>query len=360
MNRRRPAMLIANAAILVVGIAGLELIFGNWLNPSRLSRILVPKSIQLQYSIADLYPTPHPVITYSRDRYGLRGTHAAPADIQLLTVGGSTTDQRMVGDGDTWQAVLQREFAAAGKPIVVGNAGIDGQSTFGHLQNFRWWFPAIPGLAPDYILFYVGLNDFCKDEDYRCDELTADPSGFSVRKCIREKSAVWSVIRMVRGTWDALFVHEIGHRPIDLAALAWADRPLKTDYGFMEPRLEAYAERLRMLADLTRGFGAQPIFVSQPSRKYRTTPLGIEGRGGVFVFDGQEINGADYGHMMTRLNGVTESVANEKGVLFVDLATRDDWEDADFYDFAHMTPRGAAKVGRRLHEALRGLPEFSP
>jgi hypothetical protein len=39
----------------------------------------------------------------------------------------------------------------------------------------------------------------------------------------------------------------------------------------------SYAERLRILVDRSRKFGSEPIFVTQPSRKYRLTMNGVEG-----------------------------------------------------------------------------------
>jgi hypothetical protein len=54
--------------------------------------------------------------------------------------------------------VLQTCLAQNGAGLTVANAGVDGQSTVGHIMNFKWWFPNIPRLAPDYILFYLGLN----------------------------------------------------------------------------------------------------------------------------------------------------------------------------------------------------------
>lgn len=96
------AILGVNFALLGVGIAIVELAFGGWLKPAPLTRLLIPKAVTLQYDVSKLYPASNPVITYSRDPYGLRGRHACPAEVNLLTVGGSTTDQRMLRDGETW------------------------------------------------------------------------------------------------------------------------------------------------------------------------------------------------------------------------------------------------------------------
>lgn len=125
--RRVLWVVLVNGLVLVIGFVAVELTFGAWLNPNKLNRLNLVKSQTFQYDVSALYGTATPLIRYSRDRYGLRGDYDDnPARIELLTVGGSTTDQRFVSDGDTWQDVLQKQFAAAGTPVVVANAGVDG------------------------------------------------------------------------------------------------------------------------------------------------------------------------------------------------------------------------------------------
>jgi hypothetical protein len=74
-------------------------------------------------------------------------------------VGGSTTNLKYINDGETWQDIIQNKFKETGKDVVLANAGIEGASTISHIKSFDWWFPAIPGLNPEYIIFYVGIND---------------------------------------------------------------------------------------------------------------------------------------------------------------------------------------------------------
>jgi hypothetical protein len=120
----------------------------------------------------------------------------------------------------------------------------------------------------------------------------------------------------------------------------------------MDTRLADYANRLRILADKTEQIGAKPIFVSQPCRWYRKTAQGIEGQPEVRLYGKHEYNGVDLYRMIDRLDQVTANVAAEKKALFVDLAECDNWVDQDYYDFAHMTPSGAKKVGERLAAEL--------
>ena len=347
------AVLAVNFLLLAAGIVAVELIFGAWLDARHLNRLNILKDRVYNRDVSGLYDGDKPLITYSRDRHGLRGNYGSPGDIRILTVGGSTTDQRNIRDGQTWQDVLQRRFAQDGQTVAVANAGVDGQSSFGHIANFKWWFPDVPGLAPEYILFYVGLNDFHKDGPDRFDRFVSDGKNPSIADRIRDNSAIWHLLKTLDGVYKAMVVSKIGHQRVKFDEIKWVREPLQGNYDFMASRLDAYAERLRLLADLTRQAGAVPVFVTQPSRHYRVVAGGIEGEARVTLYDDRSLNGVDFRHAMRRSDGVMKAVAVEKGALFVDLAGRTEWVDADFYDLVHMTPQGAAKVGLFLYEALK-------
>jgi hypothetical protein len=353
--KRILAILAVNCLLLAVGLTIVEVIFGGWLDTRKLNRLNLLKDCVLQYDVSNLYNDLNPIIQYSRDKYGLRGTYGSPGNIKILTIGGSTTDQRYIRDGETWQDVLQERFRQTGVTLAVANAGVDGQSTYGHIKNFEWWFSNIPDLKPDYILSYVGLNDFHKEAGYRYDRLESADQIFSLKREVKENIALWHMVRTLRGAYEVMVVKKIGHRSISFSEVDWTRDPLQKDYGFMDSRLNEYASRLRILADMTYDLGAKPIFVSQISRKYRITPDGIVGHSNISSYDGYQINGVDYYHMMRRLDRVTEAVAREKNAFFVDLARHNGWIDTDFYDFAHMTPQGAHKVADLLYDALRNI-----
>jgi lysophospholipase L1-like esterase len=360
--KRILGILAVNALVLAAGVVAAELLFGGWLDARQVNRLNLVKDQVRKNDVSRLYQSKKPLITYSRDRYGLRGAYSSPGSIRILTLGGSTTDQRYIGDGETWQDVLQRRFEQAGLKVAVANAGVDGQSTFGHIANFKWWFPEIPGLAPEFILFYVGINDYHIDAADGFDRLVSDGRNPGIAERIRDNSAIWNLFRTLRGIYKAMVVSKIGHQRVDFDELQWVRGQLQPDYGFLAPRLDAYAARLRLLADLTYRAGATPIFVSQPTRHYRITSQGIEGSAEVTSYDHRGINGVDFYHVMRKLDGVARSVAIEKGAVFVDLASRREWVDLDFYDFVHMTPQGAAKAGLFLYEALKEnvVPERKP
>ena len=253
-----------------------------------------------------------------------------------MTIGGSTTDQRFITDGDTWQDVLAKEFASQGKTVSVVNAGIDGQSTVGHIRDFDWWFSSIPNLHARYFLFYVGINDFHMEDYNHYDDLL---NSNSVMATIRDNSALYYVFRTLRGVYQAQVVAQVSHRAIDFDHIQWTDHGLVSDHqAVMNPRLAGFRERLRILGDKVRAFGGVPICVTQTERKFKRLGDRLVGDAEVIRYDQTSINGVDQYQLMKILNQVTLEECNAIGGIGIDLAGELEFNDSDFYDFIHNTP----------------------
>lgn len=350
-------IVLINLLLLAFGLLGVELVFGNWLSPNRLNRLNLIRGVELRYDLGNLYPADNIEIIYKRDEFGLRGDYGRPDQIDFLTIGGSTTDQRYITEKATWQDVLQHDFRLNGTEVHIANAGMDGQSTFGHIKDFDWWFPSIPRLRPKFALFYIGINDFFLAENNPFDGLVkpqpAEPA--TLRQQIHEKSALYYLYRTLAG------IHEvrkdgIGHRRIDFSNLRWKDKPLASSHeGLMQARLQRYAERLRILNQKTRQLGAIPIYVTQPTARCRYSDGRVLGLDEESTFDGLRINGVDVCIMLQLLNKRTLEVCRETGGICVDLADELKFSDGDFYDYYHNTPQGTAKIGHFLYQRLSYL-----
>ena len=146
-----------NGSALIFLLVVVDLFLGDWFKPKPpVSQ--VPASIwgsKIIYDASAL--TGDPKITYTRDSKGYRNIGDYTNPNVVLTIGGSTTDQRYLSDGDTWQSILDSLF---NKKYQFVNGGVDGQSTFGHVYSINNWHSK--ELAPEKvkaILFYFGIND---------------------------------------------------------------------------------------------------------------------------------------------------------------------------------------------------------
>jgi len=96
--------------------------------------------------------------------------------------------------------------------------------------------------------------------------------------------------------------------------------------------------------------------MTQPSRIYKVIDGKITGLSKYsFVYDGIEINAADYFYMLRNINETTLAVCREMKGICINLADEIKWDDEDFYDYHHNTPRGTEKIGKYLYRNLRDL-----
>lgn len=349
-------ILVFNLAFIAVLVLVLELVFGDWFHPNKVDRLNLVRDCQKRYDASYLYDGANQIV-YTRDKWGLRGKYPSLGDIDIITLGGSATDQRYVTDGSTWQDVIAREFAAEGKDVSVVNAGVDGQSTFGHIKDFDWWFPTLPNFKPRYVLFYVGGNDIYKGQSSEFDDLVNNkPPTWKTH--VKECSAIYRLANTAYGVYEARHVHKISHRKEPFGSWEWTTQPLVSDHhALVAERLAIYQKAVAMLAAKTRAIGATPIFVTQSLSAYRFREDGqVEGRARTEMYESTLINGVDLYDIMREFWAVTMEECTKAGGVCVDAGNEMRWQPGDFYDVIHNTPQGDDRLGKYLHDRLRDLP----
>jgi len=347
-----------NAVILGALLIPVELVFGTWLRPmgpSDLKRFSIPLDVQFEFDSSKLYGGVEPkTIHYTRDAYGFRGSYRSLADIDVLTVGGSTTEQRYIDDHSTWQAIAETRLRDAGIPLVLANAGVDGQSTVGHLFNFEYWFPALKELKPAVVLFYVGANDTLRHERRPEFDATVNADAW------KHRSATYQLLRTVSNNMRAraVGVYHGRRRPVSDDAFTSQGLIGEAERNAMSETLNAgFLRNVRVLVEHVRAMGAQPVFMTQTafgwSANPDSRPLGLTDTITIF---GSKVNYADVSFLHQSLNRRLVEYCRESGVTCLDLASDVTFGPDDYYDFLHNTPAGAAKIGEYLAMKLQQLP----
>lgn len=342
--RKILSVLAVNLGLLLVMAVVAELAFGTWFSKDPLDQLGLVRGATTTVPAGALYDGGQDVL-YRRDRWGFRGAGIEPSQVTILTVGGSTTNQLYLPEDATWQAVMERELKAKGRDAVIANAGIDGQSTIGHLRAMEDWFPNVPGLKPKFVVFYVGLNDVHADGG-AVDAL----QHASKVKWFRQHSALWQAGTKLMGAFNARRAR-LNHQRVDFAGAQWTDKPEQPDWkpeGYRT--IDAYQDRLRRLAERAHAMGAVPVFVTQTRADFKLADGKVLG-----MVEGDGLNGIDHYRRLTAFNRATREVCEERGLLCLDLAREVTFEAGDFYDYLHNTPQGAARIGRWLADKLAGL-----
>ena len=334
-----------------IGIAAFELalrtIYFNdpW---QRTQEANILRNFQFSYDISQLYVSDSPNVDYVRNQYGLRDSCVSPEEIEILTIGGSTTDQRYVSLSSTYQSIIEERMEESSVTFgCVSNAGVDGHSTWGHLYSFENWFPLIPELNPKIILLYVGVNDaiFIRS--------SSPNTGFDTRRTDGIKGFLkrFEIVRAI------LPIYHFLKQKNDNASAAYAGHAPKPytndDYvvSIMNEQTEllsaqnALAFRSRMVSLLSeiQELGAKPLCVTQPHRFVKEIDGELRGVENVF---GEGFSGMDFDYSLRKVNEVIFDLC---GSNTVDLYSHE-FSNSHFYDGVHTTASGSEEIGRVIAE----------
>lgn len=348
------AAVVAAGASLTVGLVILELVFGGWLRAPEgwqsTDQLNLIRDRTIFYDASGIYGDDATPIRYSRDSFGLRGSCARPADINVVTIGGSTTDQRYITDGETWQDVLQSEIRqrTGDGRFCVANAGVDGHSTYGHIDSLDKWFPLIPDFQPSHYLIYVGIND----AGFR-----DAPSIFDRSSSWQANSALWGMARAVKSTWDSRGDNHLekkyaGHSNSSISLNLFTEAlPTPESAPLIQVNTTRFEGNMEHILQSIRQAGGTPVCVSQPHQLTQNVGGQRRGVAEAFTYNGKAFNGIDYDNSLKALNGVLQSVCGAYGGNFIDLHNTS-LGPQHYYDYVHQTPDGARQIGLLLADEL--------
>jgi lysophospholipase L1-like esterase len=235
--------------------------------------------------------------------------------------------------------------------MQVVNAAIAGHSTFGHIWSFNMWFPLIPNCHARYVLAFIGINDVAAINPNRYDLMKSGDWQRRLRYYFVNNSALYNLYRTIRGNIRARNAHLIhgGGEVFDIKWIKARPQPnLETARHKIRERLEAYGERIKIFSKKIRGFGAQPIFITQPRNDYRIRNGKVFGKkkGDGTANVNSYIN-------ITLYNKELMKACAEVEAICIDLADGFSFANGDAYDHIHTTPKGSRKIGEAIYELLK-------
>lgn len=296
-----------------------------------------------------------PVTHHTKNSLGFRGPDP-PSDfarrLTVLTIGGSTTECLFLSDGKTWTDAMARRLAQSFPDVWVNNAGLDGQSTYGHLILLREF---VESLHPRVAVFLIGANDVGLDTGNPYDESLHPPpstlrsAAIFIRDHVELAALAQNLFRVARAK-EAGF----GHGQIDVRAIRHLEHDGATTAATItkfSAALPAFASRVAALVEECRAHGIEPILVTQPGL-YGDA---IDPATGVDLSTIQVKGGANgrlWWHVQELYNDVTRQTARQRGVVVVDAARQLPKDSRLFYDFMHFTNEGAARLGDLIAAAI--------
>jgi hypothetical protein len=256
--------------------------------------------------------------------------------------------------GRTWTDVMARRLQIEFPDLWVNNAGLDGQSTYGHivlLQEF------VVALRPKIAVFLIGSNDVGLGRTNAFDAaMTPDTSNrwHAVKTFLIDHSELSALAQNI---YRAYRTHEagFGHTEVDLRTahhFKLDERTIELELQrHQREYLESYAKRVAAIVSICRRSSIEPVLVTHPALFGAV----VDPSTGVDLTTVQVSGGANGTMAWRRLelyNDVTRRVASREGVALIDLAREMPKDSVLYYDFMHFTNAGAEQAGVLLSAQL--------
>ena len=295
--------------------------------------------VKLSAEQSDL--TQSALVKMHHDSYGLRGIgrdkDRLKQQIVIAAVGGSTTYDLGVSDGQTWPDVLEREL---GNAYAVLNHGVPGYTTAEHLIQTLFYLEPY-GITPRCAVYYIGWNDVANahipklDPGYADYHLVNQLSVLQVRgkPLLAEISPLAGIVVSYLQVWiDSVpqGANLFGHPPVPGS----------------DSRLERIFRRnVEALVSINDQRGIKTLFVGQVLNRAQL-------RGGNTDWWWPLVRDVDLWPLQTRFNEILKQTADALGSP-VFIPPIDEFRDTDFVDEGHFSPRGSEKFATMLAPFVR-------
>jgi len=329
-----------NIFVFLVLILLFELFLGNWLiRKDNYNSLLIPRQ---QTDILDNLPYKSEKLgLFTRDKNGFRSNTYNLIDVDILVIGGSTTEEREVDDNLIWTKIFEENLKETFKVL---NAGIGGQTSYGHSLIYDLWFSKHTNLKPKYILVYLGINDALnlvesidsdineqkgrvineKNKDLLINNLYYE----RLVQNIKNKSIIHNLYLILKGNiLSRKYKITYNNRPMEHKAHVTSP-PIKLNKISQKNYIKFknfYNENLYKILELEKIYKSKVIFINQ----------NVSNRHWIYPY-------------VNIINLFTNEFCNKNNTTCFNIANEIEIHNTNydlFYDGIHTTPIGSAKIG---------------
>ncbi len=360
MNKKKTAKLISiNLLLFIFFTVFIELLLGKWRKylKSDFNYVQIPALIKdsvLKYDGRWIYSSSEPFpIVYSRDKSGYRSKDPYSQKKIILTIGGSTTDNRFVTDGETWQDYLDKKIT----DFDFINGGVDGQSSYGHTKSIiNWHSKALNNKNVSVIIFYIGINDIrilnnkLTDYDYAqspqiyLKNLLKDNS-FFVRRTLKLRNKLYYYFNYIKDIEDLINSHSA-------RKLEFLDKGIRYELK-EEIKLSSYPTYKVIFSNLIKAskhyFPESRIIIIQqqiPGCRFINKKI---------TYDRHPYQSnycLDLAKLFNMQDLVVSDFAFNDRVMIFPMYLKEILKDNDVYDYVHTNSKGSKRIGEYIESII--------
>lgn len=280
--------------------------------------------------------------------------------LSIVTVGGSTTACMYISTPNTWPTLLYNQLSSDFKNVWLNNAGRDGHSSFGHMFMLR---DHVLKLQPKVVVFLTGINDVDRsDLGIHEDSVSHSFKQFAMRNS-EVLNVVVAYLRNRKAISLGLLAEFADFKVKKLDTLRLSEDTIQIALKLQQPMVNGYERRMRALIDTCLKHNIKPVLITQPMLCGKAIDT-LSGMNLATVRIVPGVNGELWSRKLDMYNAVLKRLAQEHGLLCIDLAAVMPKSSRYYYDFVHYTNEGTRKVVELIIQPLEAylkneFPRFS-
>ena len=321
-----------NFLVFFVAITLIEIFFGYWFKDENFG-IYMRKERKINWQTNSTFNEEKYDFFYKRNYWGFRGEEFDPKDVKVIFEGGSTGNQRFTPEELTIVGLINQKLKLLNFDMSIFNASTDGKSVNGYINDFNYWFSKIPNFKPEYVIFYIGLNDRNIVDpflDYKISEDKID----QIKDFIKNNSIFIDKFKFFKNKYfprntsaydfnNATLYKDFQYVDYQKAIILHKDLN-KKDLEFKD----MFKDKLIKLKSIIEKKDFEPIFITQ------------------LKFDGLRDK------KLFLVNNELKKYAEANNYFLIPLDEILNMQINDFYDEVHTTPQGSQRIADAISPLL--------
>ena len=311
----------------------IEIFFGYWFKDENFG-IYMRKERKINWLTESTFFGNNYKFFYKRNYWGFRGEEFDPKNVKIIFEGGSTGNQRYTPEDLTIVGLINKRFENENINLKIFNASTDGKSLNGYINDFEFWFPKVPNLKPEYVIFYLGINDRFINDRYYLDHKISEMKIDRLKDYIKNNSFVVDKYKIIKNNYF----------PKNTLSYDFNDNSIYKDFKYIDfisaqkihknkneddlALINKFQYKLDKLNSIIKRNNIKPIFITQVK------------------FDGLKDK------KLYLINNELKNFSKVNDYFFIPIDELILMEINDFYDHVHTTPKGSSKIADIISENI--------